>query len=96
MRIETNIQIDRFCDLHQIDISFIEELASYELVKLVPEAESTCILVDEIPSIEKMIRMHQQLDINPAGIDAIFHLLDKLDQKEAEIFKLRTRLNLYD
>ena len=96
MKIETIVQLDEFCNLHQIEISFMEELASFELFSFVDDSQKRGISIDEVPLIEKMIRMHQDLEINPAGIDAIFHLLHKLNQKQDEISTLKTRLNLFD
>ncbi len=96
MKIETIVHLDQFCEIHQIEISFMEELASFELINLVDNSQKKCIMIDDVPLIEKMIRIHQDLEINPAGINAIFHLLEKLNKKQDEIIRLKTRINLFD
>jgi hypothetical protein len=96
MKIETIVHLDQFCEIHQIEISFMEELASFELINLIDDSQKKCIMIDDVPLIEKMIRIHQDLEINPAGINAIFHLLEKLNKKQDEIIRLKTRINLFD
>jgi hypothetical protein len=96
MKIETIVHLDQFCEIHQIEISFMEELASFELINLIDDSQKKCIMIDDVPLIEKMIRIHQDLEITPAGINAIFHLLEKLNKKQDEIIRLKTRINLFD
>lgn len=95
MRIDKLIHIEYFCELHQIQVSFLEELESFELIHTVIEEDKKCLPAKEIPVVEKMIRLHNELEINPAGIDAIFHLLGKLDRKQEEIIELKQKLKLF-
>jgi hypothetical protein len=43
MKIETIVHLDQFCDLHQIEISFMEELASFELISLVDDSQKNAL-----------------------------------------------------
>jgi hypothetical protein len=51
---------------------------------------------DSIYEIEKMIRMHQELDVNIEGIDVVFNLLQKIDALQKELVNVRNRLRLYE
>ncbi|EIA07800.1 hypothetical protein HJ01_02668 [Flavobacterium frigoris PS1] len=51
---------------------------------------------DSIYEIEKMIRMHQELDVNLEGIDVVFNLLQKIDSLKEELTAVRNRLRLYE
>jgi hypothetical protein len=96
MSIDSYIQITHFCEYHRIQVSFLEELENFELIEMVTVENQKCIVKEELPIIEKMIRLHHELEINPAGIDAIFHLLNKLCKKQEEILKLKNKLDLFD
>ena len=43
-------------------------------------------------SCEQITRLHQDLNINPEGIDAINHLLKYIEEMKQEIVHLRNRL----
>jgi hypothetical protein len=51
---------------------------------------------DSIYEIEKMIRMHQELDVNIEGIDVVFNLLQKIDTLQKELVKVKNRLRFYE
>lgn len=95
METDKYIRITHFCEVHEVELSFIEELESYELISIVEQESVKCFLPDEIPHIEKMIRLHKELEVNPAGIDAILLLLEKLNKKETELSKLRNKLSIF-
>ena len=43
-----------------------------------------------------MIRLHYELDINIEGIDAISHLLQRVDQLQDELRIMKNRLSRYE
>jgi hypothetical protein len=40
--------------------------------------------------------MHQELDLNMAGIDVVFNLLQKIEGLQNELIALKNRLHLYE
>jgi DNA-binding transcriptional MerR regulator len=58
--------------------------------------EAVFIDADDIGDVERIIHLHQDLDINLEGIDAILQLLKRLEQTQAELMALRNRLRLYE
>ena len=40
--------------------------------------------------------MHQELEINPQGLQAIYHLLEKVSGLQEEITTLRRKLNRFE
>ena len=56
----------------------------------------TPVLSTPFYEIEKMIRMHQELDVNIEGIDVVFNLLQKIDSLQKELANVRNRLRLYE
>jgi hypothetical protein len=49
-----------------------------------------------LQKLEKMVRLHHDLDINIAGIEAIAHLLERLEYLQDEMRTLKNRLRLYE
>ena len=77
---------------HGVEYTFIDSLGEAGLVKLKMVKKDTYIPETELQKLEKMIRMHHELDINVAGIEAIFHLLGRVEQIQEELRLLRNRL----
>ncbi len=87
------IHIRDFCKSHEIEESFIIELNSNELVSIEIIENQHFIIEDDLPQIERMVRLHRDLEINLEGIAAIYHLLIRTQRMQDEIRTLRNRLN---
>ncbi len=88
------IAIADICTHHDIEYAFISSLSDAGLVEITITDNDTFIPEDELHKLEKMIRMHQELEINLAGIEAIVHLLQRVEnmQEELRILKNYRRL----
>ena len=49
-----------------------------------------------MPRMEKIIRLHYDLEINMEGIEVIKNMLDKMEALQDEVRKLQNRLNIYE
>jgi len=96
METEDLISITRFCEYHQVEFSFVNALREFGLVSFVNVEEINYIPLEEVRNIEKMIRLHYELDINIEGIEAISHLLNRVNTLQAELNQLRNRLEFYE
>ena len=96
MKNDKYISITTITTHYQIEKSFIAQLIDIGLIKVVKVKRSIFIHKDHIVHLEKMLRMHHELAVNPEGIDVIFNLLQKLDNKESELQSLRNRLKIYE
>ena len=85
-----------FCVHYNIEVSFLRTLQDYGLVQVTTQNETIFIDADDLGDVEKIIHLHQDLDINLEGIDAIMQLLKRLEQTQAELTSLRNRLRLYE
>ena len=90
------IPIDQLCGVYEIPRSFIDDLCSYELVEVVDMNKERYIPQDHIKNIEKMMRLHFDLDINYEGLDVVMHLLERIDELEKEVNYLRNKLSIYE
>ncbi|MCP2026134.1 hypothetical protein L1276_001274 [Flavobacterium sp. HSC-32F16] len=90
------IQIKQFCIYHEIENTFIKELNSYGLVEIIIDKNDEYLQPEQLPSIEKMIRMHYDLNINMEGIDAIYHLLNKIEVLQQHLTNTQNKLRIYE
>ena len=51
---------------------------------------------EQLPLIEKMIRMHYDLKINLEGIDAIYHLLNKIEVLQQNLTAAQNKLRVFE
>jgi len=90
------IVLDEFCASHQVEISFVRSLEEHGLIETIIVNETRCIPGDDLSKLEQIIRLHQELNINPEGIDAINLLLKRIENMQNEITELRNKLNFYE
>jgi len=96
METEHLIPVHEFCACHKIEFSFINSLNEYGLIEVTTIEETIYIYKGQMKDLEKMIRLHYELDINIEGIDAISHLLQRVDNLHEELTALKNRLRLYE
>jgi chaperone modulatory protein CbpM len=85
-----------FCVHYNIEVSFLHALQDYGLLQVTTQNEALYIDADDLNDVEKIIHLHQDLDINLEGIDAIMQLLKRMEQTQQELIALRNRLRLYE
>ncbi|AYL95939.1 chaperone modulator CbpM [Mucilaginibacter celer] len=89
------ITINDFCVYHNVEYTFIISLHEAGLVEIIVVNEIESIPQTELQKLEKLVNLHQ-LDINIAGIEAISHLLARVEKLHEELRYLNNRLSLYE
>jgi hypothetical protein len=90
------ILAEEFCNNHNIAFSFISALHQNGLVEITSVEQNVYIPQSELARLEQMMRLHTDLDINIEGIDAITHLLERLQMLQLELAAVKSRLKLYE
>ena len=90
------IILDEFCTNHEVDISFVRSLEEYGLIETIIVNETLCIQENKLPKLEQIVRLHQELNINSEGIDAVINLLKRIENMQNEIIELRNKLNFHE
>ena len=96
MEKEELILVDEFCNYHQIKVSFIHNMQELGLVQMVNKDERYYLSYNQLSTLNTFISLHYDLMINPEGIDAITHLVNKIKNMQAEILFLKNKLRLYE
>jgi len=92
----TFITATDFCTLHHVEYAFVDSLSEAGLVELTLINETRYVPDEQLSKLEKMARLHTELDINLAGIEAISHLLQRVESIQEEMRLLRNRLHRYE
>jgi hypothetical protein len=90
------IAITTLCSHHEIEFSFIDALHKTGLIKIVFIEQNQFIHQDQISDLEKVFRLHNELNVNLEGIDVVFNLLKKEKVLQNELNALKNRLKLYE
>jgi chaperone modulatory protein CbpM len=96
MKTEHVITVNDFCVYHNVEYTFVDYLADAGLVKVTTVNKIDCIPVNEIQKLERLVRLHNELEINEPGIATINNLLQKLEDMQQEMSVLKGRLRLYE
>lgn len=89
------IIVREYCDKVHIEPSFISLLAEGGLIDIEEIDNERYFPAAELQDLEKYTRWYYDLSINIEGIDAIRHLLGRMEQLQNEITGLRNKLRLY-
>lgn len=90
------IVLDEFCASHHVEVSFVRSLEEHGLIETIIVNETQCVSGNELSKLEQIMRLHQELNINTEGIDAISILLKRIENMQNEITELRNKLNFYE
>ena len=89
------IIVSEYCHKCHIEPSFIELLQEGGLIEVYIEGGEHYLLVSQLPEVERYSRMYYDLSINMEGIDAIHHLLERMESMRKEINSLQSQLLVY-
>lgn len=90
------VLISEFCERYEIQYSFINSLNEFGLLEVTVIEENEYVAPDQVRELEKMMRLHYDLDINLQGIDAINNLLNKVSELQEKVKLLENRLRRFE
>ncbi len=90
------ILIENFCTKQEIDFSFINLLQEFGLIEIIIHEDNKYLPQEQLKEVEKMMRLHYDLDINMEGIDVITHLLKRIQHLQDELRLTQNKLKLYE
>ncbi|MEJ2905816.1 chaperone modulator CbpM [Pedobacter panaciterrae] len=89
------ITITEYCFKYDIEPEFIISLEDSGIISLMRVESEKYIHIRQFGELDKYIHLHYDLQINIEGIDAIRHLLEKVDAMQQEIQELKNRLHVH-
>lgn len=95
MSSKSYISIKSFCTAHEVEESFVQILHEYEVLAIEERNKEQVVPVEALPTLEKMVRLNKELDINPEGLQAVHLLLKQIQQLQEEVDILKRKMNLF-
>jgi len=96
MRKENLISAEEICMRYKVERQFVSSLSQSGIIEVVNLEETEYIHCDHLAQFEKMKRLHDELNINLEGLEAITHLLQQIKLLQNENRQLRNRLGLFE
>jgi hypothetical protein len=93
---ENYISVHHLCELYQAKVSFFRELNDEGLLEIVTLEDSLYLHKDTLHEVDKIIRIHRELNVNIEGVDVVLNLLNRMEQLQAELNRVQSRLRLYE
>ncbi|KQC33045.1 hypothetical protein AAU57_06710 [Nonlabens sp. YIK11] len=90
------IPIEQFCSSHQIEIQWIKSLEDYGLITVIYEKEELFVSEKELIKLERILTFYRDLEINLAGIETVFHLLERLENAQERVRYLENKLQKFE
>jgi hypothetical protein len=96
MDLEYFIPVIQLCEQYEVEASFFNQLHQVGLIEIRSVKKNQFIHEDSLIEIEKIIRIHRDLNVNLEGIDVVLNLLKKVDHLQSELLKVQNRLQRYE
>ena len=90
------IAANEFCIYHNIEPSFIYSLQQSGLIEITEVEEKLFVDENELPQLEKLVRLYREMGINLEGIETITYLLQRMNEMQQQIVQLTNRLSMYE
>lgn len=92
---ENAILITKLCAIYGVERSFFEELDDIGLIEIRTYEQESYLPADRIGDFEKILRIRQELQLNPEGIDVVFNLLERIQYLQNELRATQRQLDVF-
>jgi len=93
---DTLILLSECCLQLGIDHSFVLILEERGLIKTIQQQSTIYINVIELPRLEKIVRLHEELEINLPGIEVVLDLTERIENLQIAMTELENKLRMYE
>jgi len=91
MDMPNSISVEQCCFFYQIEVSFIQSLETHGLLEIRQFGDQRFISYDQLGELEKYMHFFYELQINMEGLEAISHLLHRVQHLQGEIKRLQNK-----
>ncbi|SDS44407.1 chaperone modulator CbpM [Gramella sp. MAR_2010_147] len=96
MNKEDLIPAEEICVRYKVERQFVSSLYDSGIIEVITIEETEYVHCDHLANFEKMMRLHNELNINLEGLEAIDHLLKQIQKLQKDNLQLKNRLGLYE
>jgi hypothetical protein len=92
MNKQNSISVEQCSFVYQIEVSFIQELETHGLIEIRHFGGRRFISYDQLGQLEKLTHFFYELQINMEGLEAVSHLLNRVQHLQGEVKRLQNLL----
>lgn len=96
MQPEHLILVNEFCGYHHIEVEFVRVLEQRGLIETTTIQHTTYLQPEQLPRLEKLVRLHHDLAIQAEDLDVVSELLERVENLQQQITDLQNRLVFYE
>jgi len=96
MKKEKMVPLAEVCKYYKAELAFINSLKEYELIEISTINKKSFIHHEQLHQLEKLVRLHYDLNVNLEGIDVIDQLLQRIESLQHEILLLKNKLRRFE
>lgn len=96
MKRDDYILVDYFCEVTNTNPEFLKQLYEHDLIKHIEYNKAPALLQNELPVIERMLRLHYDLNVNIEGLQVINHMREKMIGMQNELLQLKRKLKRFE
>jgi hypothetical protein len=96
MNLENFISLTQLSTHYEIEVDFLHKLNEYDLVEIFSIDDEKYLESESINHFEKILRIHNDLEVNIESIDIVFNLLKKIEELQSELESAKNKLRLYE
>lgn len=90
------ILVSEFCRHHHLETGFIEQLQAYGMIEISRQSEGDALSTEDLSQLEKMVRLHQELNIHPEDLDVVADLISRLEAMQTEMEQIKAQLKSFE
>ncbi len=90
------VPVLHLCELYHAEFSFFKELNDIGLIEIVSVKNTMYLHEDHLIEVERIIRIHRELNVNIEGVDVVLNLLEKVEELQNKLNRIQSRLRLYE
>lgn len=96
MELEQLVPLNKLCIYHEVELSFIQSLEETGLITIQRVSETPFIPLEQVRSLEQLIRLHRDLNLTAESLDIVCHMLEQVEALQAQVRQLQQRLDFYE
>ncbi len=97
MSTSETIPVEQICIHHRVTRTFLQSLGEQGLVRIThTETAEECVPIEEMRTLERLIRLHHDLNLDAEALDVVAGLLARIEALREELAGARRRLQFLD
>ena len=90
------VTISLICRHYRIEPVFIDQLVEVGLLETEDRQGQQVVPENQISRLDRMVRIHRDLEVNPQGIDVVMNLLARIEALEQSLNDALNRLSIHE